>query len=388
MRRSRGIADVRRGWFTAGAIATTLIAAAPATQAHKPITSPFTYSRDVLPIVRERCGQCHAPGGVAPMSLLTHPDAVPWGESLRLELTAGHMPPWSVERGAARFRAPGNLSARELNVILTWATGGTPPGDISEAEPAPVKPVWTLGTPDAVLDLPSVTLSASEQERVAEFALTAPAGSGLLRAVDLLPGTPAIVRSASIEVDGQASSAAIRDERVLALWVPGDAPAPLISGAFRLSAGSTLQVRVRYRKTWSYEGKPMTDASRLGLYFAPGTAPTVRAVSVPPKRPIALPEAVHAVAVYAVANGLVTLTATRPDGRREELIAFRPRPGWTRRFWFREPVALPRGTTLRVRVVQDPPALFPVNLAAASVAGASVAGASVATGRLTLDVLK
>src|SRR4051812_49682700 len=136
MRHSRGVADVQRAWVTAGAIATTLIAAAPATQAHKPITSPFTYSRDVLPIVRERCGQCHAPGGVAPMSLLTHNDAVPWGESLRLELTAGHMPPWSVDCGAAHFRAPGNLSAREVNVILTWAPGGTPAGGLKPGTPS------------------------------------------------------------------------------------------------------------------------------------------------------------------------------------------------------------------------------------------------------------
>jgi len=374
---------VQRAWFIAGVAAATLITATTGTEAHKPITSPFTYSKDVLPIVRERCGQCHAPGGVAPMSLLTHNDAVPWGESLRLELTAGHMPPWSVDRGAAHFRAPGNLSARELNVILTWATGGTPAGDlIAEAEPAPVKPAWTLDTPDAVLDLPSVTLGASEQERTEEFTVTAPAGNGALRAVDLLPGTPAIVRSASVELDGQTESGPIRDERLLALWVPGDAPAPLTSGAFRVPPRSTLQVRVRYRKTWSYEGKAMTDSSRVGLYFAPGAAPTLRAVSVLPQRPIALPEAVHAVAVYAVANGMVTLTATRPDGHREELIAFHPRPGWTRRFWFREPVALPRGTTLRVRVVADPPSLFP-----GGIAGASASTATLATGRVTVNVL-
>jgi hypothetical protein len=139
---------------------------------------------------------------------------------------------------------------------------------------------------------------------------------------------------------------------------------------------------MRYRKTWSYEGKPMTDSSRVGLYFAPAGAATLRAVSVLPQRPIALPAAVRAVAVYAVANGMVTLTATRPDGRRQELIAFHPRPGWTRRFWFREPVALPRGTTLRVRVIADPPSLFP-----AGIAGASVSAATLATSRVTVNVL-
>jgi hypothetical protein len=57
-------------------------------QAHKPITSPYTYNNEVFPILRDRCGACHVPGGVAPMSLMTYKDAYPWGESIRTELIA------------------------------------------------------------------------------------------------------------------------------------------------------------------------------------------------------------------------------------------------------------------------------------------------------------
>src|SRR3954470_2375514 len=98
------------------AVALSIVVMAPGTDAHKPITSPFTYSRDVRPILRDRCGRCHAPGGVGPMSLLTYQDAVPWGESMRVELAAGHMPPWSVDGGATRVRNAASLTARELNV--------------------------------------------------------------------------------------------------------------------------------------------------------------------------------------------------------------------------------------------------------------------------------
>ena len=97
-------------------------------EAHKPITSPFTFSEDVLPIVSAQCAACHAPGGVAPMSLLTHADAVPWAESIRVELMAGHMPPWGIESPTGRFRNLRPFSAREMNVLLTWASGGTPQG--------------------------------------------------------------------------------------------------------------------------------------------------------------------------------------------------------------------------------------------------------------------
>ena len=70
------------------------------TDAHKPVTSPFTFSDDVLPIVKAHCASCHSPGGVAPMSLLTHVDAVPWGDSIRVELMSGHMPPWGLNVNA------------------------------------------------------------------------------------------------------------------------------------------------------------------------------------------------------------------------------------------------------------------------------------------------
>ena len=54
----------------------------------------------------------------------------------------------------------------------------------------------------------------------------------------------------------------------------------------------------------------------------------------------------------------VTAVAIRPDGSRAELIAFRPRADWTRRYWFREPITLPRGTRIEV-VARFDDALLP-----------------------------
>jgi hypothetical protein len=333
-------------------------------EAHKPITSPFTFNDDVLPIVRDRCGSCHAPGGVAPMSLLTHGDAVPWGESMRAELMAGHMPPWPVETAAGRFRNVQRLSARELNVLLTWASGGTPAGAAEKAiVPASVPPVWALGVPDAVLALPEVTLAADEQERVAEFTLPAGGTTRFVRAVDLLPGTPAIVRRATVAVKVP-PVAGLAPERLLALWVPGDHPTPLEAGAaFEIPARSELVVRVTYRKTWEYERRVMTDRSRVGLYFAEAGSPLQ---ALPLTASTTLDQPLQAVAIYpdpSFANAKVKVMVVRPGGAREELITFRPRPGWARRYWFREPIALPRGTRIEVTALDEeallPPAASP-----------------------------
>jgi hypothetical protein len=341
--------------ITAVAIATLAAAASTHVDAHKPITSPFTFTADVRPILQARCVICHAPGSVAPMSLQTHTDTVPWAESLRVELMAGHMPPWSVDRAPSQFSNAAGLSARELNVLLTWASGGTPPGNLATADTAPAQRAagWPLGPPDVALALPAFEMPANEQEHVAEFVV--PTGfteDRWLRAADLLPGTAAIVRSASIAIHEGGSP---RIERTLALWVPGDAPIATPAGAGLLvPAGAQLAVRVRYRKTWQYEHRPMRDRSSVGLYFASAGSASLRAIELSPAAPVTLARTSRALAIYAAdttADGDtgVVVTATLPTGHRRELIAFHPRPGWTRRFWYAQPVALPRGTTITVR---------------------------------------
>jgi hypothetical protein len=322
-------------------------------EAHKPITSPYTFNEDVFPILRDQCGRCHVSGGVAPMSLMTHQDTVPWGESLRIELIAGHMPPWSAETSAGRFRNVRALSARELNTVLTWASGGTPAGDEAKNPAAvAIENTWRLGTPDAVLPLPEFAMSADAQDQIAEFVV--PVGERWLRAIDLLPGTPALVRSATIEVRTDAGAAtdvgAAFRRPALLRWQPGDDPVALEDAAFRLPAGSELVVTMKYKKTWEYERKAMTDRSSIGLYFAAGAPSDVRALNVTLPG-LVLDESVRVLAISpdpALANTSVRVEAVKPDGSRELLIAFRPAAGWTRRYWFESPVSLPRGTRIGI----------------------------------------
>src|SRR5438093_13650355 len=103
-------------------VAATMALATRVGDAHKPITSPYTYNDDVFPILRDRCGRCHVQGGVAPMSLMTYQNAFPWGESLRVELIASHMPPWHAQDGVVRFKNAPTITAAEIDKILTWAT--------------------------------------------------------------------------------------------------------------------------------------------------------------------------------------------------------------------------------------------------------------------------
>ena len=98
--------------------------------AHKGVTSKFTNNAEVYPIFLNRCGRCHIDGGVGGMSLLKYEEAFPWAESLRAELMTAH--PNTVREGDSEKADPHDfvkaahrhISARGLDVVLDWPTGG------------------------------------------------------------------------------------------------------------------------------------------------------------------------------------------------------------------------------------------------------------------------
>src|SRR6188472_337773 len=125
----------RKGFAIAAAILTAAALMNAPGEAHKPITSKYTYNDDVFPILRDRCARCHVAGGVAPMSLMTYEEAFPWAESIRAELIASHMPPWHADEAFGELKQAHTLSPQELDVILTWASGGNPRGALDQKLP-------------------------------------------------------------------------------------------------------------------------------------------------------------------------------------------------------------------------------------------------------------
>jgi len=239
------------------------------TDAHKGVTSRFTYNGEVYPIFLERCGQCHIAGGVGPMSLLSYQEAFPWAESLRAELleTEGGASDESGNTGFVRT-AHRNLSARELDIILDWATGGTPEGDPGKTpSPVQLKNDWSHGAPNLVLPLPAnYQMPAETMEATHEVVIpiTTPAARDA-NAIDVLPGTPSIVREVVVSVSSANSA-----PRVIATWTPKQNPAPVVlNPPVRLAEGDQLLARFHYKKTWKYEGQALTDRSTIGVYFNP-----------------------------------------------------------------------------------------------------------------------
>jgi hypothetical protein len=172
----------------------------------------------------------------------------------------------------------------------------------------------------------------------------------LIRAVDLRPGTPAIVRSAEIIATNGA------EEQVLALWQPGESPAVLeANAAFRVPASAAMVLRIRYRRHF---GDPATDLSQVGVYFAKGGGTTIQTLEFDPEnsrphirrleRPI---RAVAVLPVSGVSGMRVRLAVIAADGSRRELATLQLRGDWRRRYIFDAPVSLAAGDRIEASVI-------------------------------------
>ena len=77
-----------------------------------------TWNGDVAPIMADKCMNCHRPKQIAPMSLLTYEQVVPWGASVRMMVEAGN------DAGAAKT-ADGSVTIIEASAARTRMVQGS-----------------------------------------------------------------------------------------------------------------------------------------------------------------------------------------------------------------------------------------------------------------------
>lgn len=373
-------------WLLALAMA-FVVAADSGTRGHTPISSRWNYNEHLFPIFREQCGSCHIEGGIAPMSLVTYQDAFPWTQSIREEILGLRMPPWQAEDGFGMFRNGHALSARDMDMILEWSSGGYPQGPRDQAPPAPeLSAEWALGPPAATLEMPEAfEIDAGTREVIRYFVLATDTGDDqALAAVDLQPGARAVVRSAAVFVDTAGAARALDDADPapgfadpgdgafpsappVAIWIPGQTPVRAEGAGYPLPAGSDIVLRVQYRKTWITEGQAFTDQSRVGLYFSDDGASAIDSLVVRSPADVSGLDVRFSHEIDAdvtllslvpevdIESSEMQVEAVRPDGSRIPMLWLRePDSGWTTRFWFDAPVSLPQGSRIDVTAVLDP----------------------------------
>jgi len=135
---------------------------------------PVTFSKDVAPILQDKCQACHQPNSIAPMSLITYEETRPWARSMKNRVETRQMPPWHIDRsvGVQKFKNDMSLTEEQIKTIVRWVDAGAPQGNPKDMPPP--KPLVTdnewqgvrdgYGPPDLVIRSPEYTMAAAHQD--------------------------------------------------------------------------------------------------------------------------------------------------------------------------------------------------------------------------------
>ena len=371
-----------------------------------------TFHKDVAPILQKNCQACHRPGEVGPFSLMTYKQAVTWAEDIKDYTANRKMPPWKPTEAAFAFHNERKLTDAEIKALAAWVDGGTPEGNAKDAPP-PVKwtDEWALGKPDLVLTPDEdFHLGASGNDNFRCYVLpTNLPEDKYIVGYEVKPGNPRIVhhtlnywdltgKAREMEKAAQAKASPADPDRgpgysaAMGLgfiplaspradtppignfggWAPGSMYRFLPEGTgYLLPKGAEVVLQVHYHR----DGKPETDRTKIGLYFA--KKPVER-----PYQPLVLGsknfltmfipagKADHKVegsgylpvdcTMYSVMPHMhllgksVTVSMTPPGGTRTTLVGIDAWDyNWQETYWFKEPLKLKAGTRLEIEAIFD-----------------------------------
>lgn len=236
---------------------------------------PVTFTRDIAPLLQKHCQECHRPGQIGPMSLLTYDDAAAWAETIREVVTERRMPPWYADPRFGRFANDRRLSDADRNLVLAWIDQGLPRGDGRDLPP-PRNFVegWTFGKPELILSMakefPVPAQMPAGGIPYQEFVVdTGFKEDRWIIAAEARPGAPEVVHHIVIFLvpPGKNFFPGNPETPVLAGTAPGDVAfrVPADSGmAKKIPAGSKLVFQMHYTPN----GTAQKDRSSLGLFFA------------------------------------------------------------------------------------------------------------------------
>jgi Flp pilus assembly protein TadD len=350
----------------------------------------ITYSKNIAPLVNDRCVTCHHDGGSAPFALQSYADVKRHASQIATVTASRYMPPWKADPGDGPFVGQHPLSDAEIATIKQWVDEGAAEGDPRSAPAAPkFTEGWQLGTPDLVVTPPEAyMLPAGGTDAFRIFVLPIPVTkTRFVRGLEFRPGNPRVVHHANIRVDRTPASRALDaadpgpgysglilrsadyPEGHFLGWTPGQV-APLLPKEFswRLDPNTDLVVEIHMQPS----GKPEAVQPSIGLYFSDQPPTKTPAMLRLGRQNIDIPagdasytitdsyvlpvdvevEALQPHAHYRARD--VRGDATLPDGRTRELIHIRDWDfRWQHVYRFVTPLKLPRGTTLSMRYIYD-----------------------------------
>lgn len=251
-----------------------------------------TFYKDVLPILQDHCQSCHRPGQIAPMSLITYPQAKSKAKLIAQMVQSRKMPPWFADPKYGHFANDPSLTATQIEAISKWVEDGAPAGDPRDA-PSPKKWAegWNIPQPDRVIQMPKAAVipAHGDVEYTYEIVPTGFAQDQWVQMSEMRPSSRPHVHHAVVYIRPPDSTwlrdapkntpftaSSLRDPHLqheahwtdsdlLLVYAPGSSPDRWPADMAKLvPAGSDLVFQMHY----TTNGHADRDQSSIGLIFA------------------------------------------------------------------------------------------------------------------------
>ncbi len=367
----KGRTPVQKQEMTRGCTVTRL------SKIHKEDT--LTYTKDIAPILEQKCAKCHIEGGIAPWSMTDYNKIVGWSAMMKQVLLSKRMPPWKADPHIGEFSNSFALEDSNARKIVAWIDNGMLRGegeDLLTTIP-PLNKLWQNGNPDEIykMETESIPPSGRLRYRYQKIALKN-SEDKWLKGIEIQPGNPKVVHHVVItntEAD-IGSPVTDREQRkwtdnFIALGGSGIQSTlfPEESGIF-LPKNTELTIQMHYTAT----GKEETDQTVLGLYYHDTIpkkefyplSPSNTEFVIPPfgknvkliaedsiHRDIKL----HYIMPHMHYRGKsITFSVQYPDGRKEIIVSVPDfNFNWQRLYCLKEPKSIPKGSKIVVEGIFD-----------------------------------
>jgi len=161
--------------------------------------SSQTFTEDIADIIYNKCGNCHRPGQIGPMSLTNYEEVKNWAQTIKFVTATRYMPPWQADPSYSHLLDENYLHQEQIDKIGAWVDAGTPQGPSSAEPPFPQYPSGSLlGEPDLVLSMSQAHVHpGNNKDEYRYFVLpTGLTEDKIVKAIEFRPGNTKIVHHA------------------------------------------------------------------------------------------------------------------------------------------------------------------------------------------------
>ena len=249
----------------------------------------LSYTKNVAPIIKEKCISCHRINGAAPFSLESFQDVYKRKETIALVTKSKYMPPWKADSHYVDYENDRSLSEGEILTIANWVKSGAIYGPKVHNEEKIM--------PDKSINKDVITFAAKTDFKIK--------GNGLetfvmfkipyemsseksINSIEFIPGNKELVHHANYAIQSvdekidiyKGNEYIISDQFQTNLnefkpymsdvayyggWVPGSSPQLFPQGiGFNMPKRGVILMTIHYAAT----STDATDLSRINLYLS------------------------------------------------------------------------------------------------------------------------